>query len=219
MLHKWNAFHTKGSLKPNSPADEPNHQSPDRREIAAVGEPVTLQTYHEDEVNKAIEWFTTYLNTQRDEYYQDAQPLSLEHRSAMDKYFEGPLLDRVRIRELVDHRVANPWFYPLARECGLRHLPDITHKAAVTFLDVIVFNEKLATRDLFHGLVYAAQVRVLGRSQFAELFVRGFLQARSYFLVPLKAQAFALDARFATNPDDPFSVEGQIREWRRQGRY
>ncbi|HEY6129400.1 MAG TPA: hypothetical protein VIW23_14595 [Candidatus Acidoferrum sp.] len=218
MPYKLNVFHLKGSDKPNPPA-ETNHQSQQRSEVPAVGEPRAFQEYREEEVNKAVEWFTTYLNTQRDEYYPGAQPLSDEHRKVMGKYFEGQLLDRVRVLELVDHRVANPWFYPQAVESGLRHLPDIPHKAAVTFLDVVVFNEKMASRDLFHGLVHAAQVRVLGRSQFAEFFVRGFLQARSYFLVPLKAQAFALDARFASNPDAPFSVEEQIREWRRQGRY
>jgi hypothetical protein len=89
----------------------------------------------------------------------------------------------------------------------------------VTFLDVVVFNEKLTSRNLFHGLVHAAQVSVLGLDVFVELFVRGFLRARSYFLVPLKAQAFSLDAKFAANPSERFSVEEEIREWQRDRRY
>jgi hypothetical protein len=101
----------------------------------------------------------------------------------------------------------------------VRHLPDITHKAAVTFLDVVVFNGKITSRDLFHGLVHAAQVKVLGVTEFTELFVRGFLRARSYFLVPLKAQAFSLDAKFVANPGTQFSVEDEIRAWRRDCRY
>ena len=137
----------------------------------------------------------------------------------MDGFFEAPMLDRVRVLELADRRVANPWFYPPAREKGVRHLPDIRHKAAVTFLDVVVFNGKIASRDLFHGLVHATQVKVLGIAEFTELFVRGFLRARSYFLVPLKAHAFALDARFASNPLDRFSVEKEIDAWRLDGRY
>jgi hypothetical protein len=51
----------------------------------------------------------------------------------MDGYFEPALLDQVRVLELVDERVANPWFYPKARERGVRHLPDVTHKAAAIF--------------------------------------------------------------------------------------
>jgi len=34
-------------------------------------------------------------------------------------------------------------------------------------------------------------------------------------LVPLKAHAFGLDAKFAANPRTPFSVEDEIRTWRR----
>jgi len=75
---------------------------------------------------------------------------------------------------------------PSGKEKGVRHLPDITHKAAVTFLDVVVFNGKITGRDLFHGLVHAAQVNALGVTEFTELFVRGFLRSRSYFLVPLR---------------------------------
>jgi hypothetical protein len=49
--------------------------------------------------------------------------------------------------------------------------------------------------------------------------VRGFLKSRSYFLVPLKAHAFGLDARFAANPGVRFSVEDEIRNWWRSGKY
>jgi hypothetical protein len=77
----------------------------------------------------------------------------------------------------------------------------------------------MGSRDLFHGLVHAAQLRVLGVAEFTELFVRGFLRARSYFLVPMKAHAFALDARFAANPVVRFSVEDEIHDWWRGGRY
>jgi hypothetical protein len=98
-------------------------------------------------------------------------------------------------------------------------LPDISHKVAVTFLDVVVFNQKITPRDLFHGLVHSAQFKLLGLERFAELFVAGFLQARSYFLIPLKAHAFALDTRYSEDPHTPFSVEDEIRRWHTQGRY
>src|SRR5205814_4343788 len=106
-----------------------------------------------------------------------------------------------------------------ARKSGLNNIPELSHMAVATFLDVSVFNDKITARDLFHGLVHAAQVQVLGVNQFSNLFVRGFLQARSYFLVPLKAHAFGLDARFASNPDKPSSVEDEVRAWWKDGRY
>jgi len=72
---------------------------------------------------------------------------------------------------------------------------------------------------LFHALVHAAQVHVLGARFFTELFIRGVLRTGSYSLSPMKAQAFALDARFATNPEQAFSVEHEIRTWMDEARY
>jgi len=186
---------------------------------AAVGGSLEGPTYQEEQIQKAIEWFAMYLSSERESYYGQGEPLSNHWKYSLHEYFDVSFLDQVRVLQLVDRRLDNPWFYPQAREQGVRHLPDITHKTAATFLDVVVFNEKITGRDLFHGLVHAAQVRILGIPRFTELFVRGFLQARSYFLVPLKAHAFALDSRYASNPNDFFSVENEVRAWWRQGRY
>jgi hypothetical protein len=185
----------------------------------ATGGAIEFPYCAEGDIQKAIEWFAEYLRSEREDYYAIGEPLAGEWRKIMQGYFSPALLDQVRVVELEEERVANPWFYPQAREKGFQHLPDMTHKAAVTFLDVVVFNGKIGSRDLFHGLVHAAQLNVMGITEFTDLFVRGFLQARSYFLVPMKAHAFALDARFAANPGVRFSVEGEIREWWRTGRY
>jgi hypothetical protein len=102
---------------------------------------------------------------------------------------------------------------------GCQNLPDLQHQASVTFMDVVVFNEKITERALFHGLVHATQVQVLGVERYAELFVRGFLKAKSYFMVPIKAHAFALDCQFAENRERGFSVETEVVRWLEQGRY
>ena len=224
MPYKMNAFEANRTHGKNSSHHSINKQSEQIQESqnepnAAIGGPVEGQTYQEEQIQKAIEWFAMYLSSERDSYYGEGKPLSNHRKYSLQGDFDAPLLDQVRVLQLVDRRVDNPWFYPQAREQGLRHLPDITHKTAVTFLDVVVFNEQINSRDLFHGLVHATQVKILGIPEFTELFVRGFLQARSYFLVPLKAHAFALDARYTSNPDDCFSVENEIRNWWRQGRY
>ncbi len=226
MHHKLNAVHTPGNQKSRLQEKLEENQSFQKTAFsagldpqAAIGGPIEFQQCQEGDIQKAIQWFSEYLRSEREEYYAIGELLTGDWRRLMDGYFEPALLDQVRILELVDERVANPWFYPKARERGLHHLPDITHKAAVTFLDVIVFNERIGSRDLFHGLVHAAQVKVLGTSEFTELFVRGFLRARSYFLAPMKAHAFALDARFAAHPGIRFSVENEIRQWWQSGKY
>lgn len=171
------------------------------------------------QVRDAIAKVTLYLQVQRDIYHPVGYPLSETRKEELRGFFSPALLNRVRIVELKERRVANPWFYEEARAKGIENLPDISHKVAVTFLDVVVFNQKMTDRDLFHGLVHVAQVKLLGLERFAELFVTGFLQARSYFLVPLKAHAFALDTRYAEDPLTAFSVEDEIRRWHTQNRY
>ena len=171
------------------------------------------------QLRDAIAKVLLYLQVQRDIYYPVGHLLSEARKNELKGFFSSTLLDRVRIVELKERRVTNPWFYDEARAKGIQNLPDISHKVAVTFLDVVVFNQKITQRDLFHGLVHSAQFSLLGLEQFTELFVTGFLQARSYFLIPLKAHAFALDTRYAEDPQAPFSVEEEIRRWHSQGRY
>jgi hypothetical protein len=226
--YKFNFVHPQGSPDPDFTREsQPDlKRKPGQRSSSlepepepAIGGPVTIYECQESDIQKAIAWFAQYLAFEREEYYERGDRLSAEWRDMMKGYFDPSLLDEVRLLELVGQRVANPWFYPKAREKGLVHMPDVTHKAAITFLDVVVFNERIGSRDLFHGLVHAAQVRIIGVQGFTELFVRGFLRARSYFLVPMKAHAFALDARFAASPGVRFSVENEIRAWWRAGKY
>ena len=169
----------------------------------------------EDAIAKVV----LYLQVQRDIYHPAGRPLEEPAKHPLKGFFSAALLDRVRVLELTGRRVSNPWFYDEARAKGVQNLPDVSHKVAVTFLDVVVFNQKITQRDLFHGLVHSVQFSLLGLERFTELFVAGFLQARSYFLIPLKAHAFALDTRYAENPQTPFSVEEEVRRWHAEGRY
>lgn len=187
--------------------------------IFGEGATHALPSNRDPHVRDAIAKVALYLQVQRDIYYPIGHPLGHTRNEELRGFFSPALLSRARIVELKERRVANPWFYEEARAKGIENLPDISHKVAVTFLDVVVFNQKITSRDLFHGLVHAAQVKLLGLERFAELFVTGFLQARSYFLVPLKAHAFALDTRYAEDPLTPFSVENEVRRWHLQDRY
>jgi len=189
------------------------------RGAALFGDGRTYYWRQEQVFHSAVEKFALYLQLEREHYFPAGVPVPDEHRTAMAGFYSKELLESVRIVLPTGQRVSNPWFYSEAKAVGLTNLPDIAHKANVTFLDVIVFNEQVTRRDLFHGLVHAAQVRILGAERFAELFVRGFLQARSYFLVPLKAHAFALDARFASAAEAHFSVEDEVRRWAEDERY
>ena len=134
-------------------------------------------------------------------------------------YFSAALLDQARVLELNGVRVPNPPFYAEARSLGFANLPEITHMHSLSFLDVIVFNEKITERCLFHGLVHAVQFEVLGLDRYTELFVRGFVNTKLHFSVPLESHAFTLESKFMGAPAQRFSVEDQVRLWGKQRRY
>jgi hypothetical protein len=174
---------------------------------------------NEQLVLRAIAYLSAYLREQRERYLPGAAPLHMKHRDIMAPYFSTSLLDRVRIVELHGERVPNPSFYPEARSLGFLNLPDLSHMSSVTFLDVLVFNDTLTDRPLFHALAHAVQFEILGLERYTELFVRSFVNNRFHFLVPLEAHAFFLESKFARPSGEKFSVEDQVRIWAKQNRY
>jgi hypothetical protein len=184
--------------------------------VEAVSEPLRLT---EDHLLEAVERLCSYLREQRDRHLQSAAPLSNHQKALMWPYFSAALLDRIRIVELEGKRLPNPPFYEEYRALGFVNLPEVPHLHSVTFLDVVVFNEKVTERCLFHGLVHAVQFEVLGLEHYADLFVRSFVNTKLHFSVPLEAHAFSLESKFVGAPASRFSVEDQVRLWAKQARY
>jgi hypothetical protein len=173
----------------------------------------------EERIVQAIELVSSYLRDQRERYVRSGETLNRHQKALMWPYFSPALLDRVRIVELRGDRIPNPPFYSEAKALGFNNLPQLTHMHSLTFVDVIVFNEKVTERCLFHGLVHAVQFEALGLERYAELFVRGFVNTKLHFSVPLEAHAFSLESKFMGSPAQRFSVEDQVRLWLKQGRY
>lgn len=175
--------------------------------------------FNEPQVQGAVKRVADYLRRQREEFFSKGAPLSGRQKEVLAPFFSAALLDRVRTVELHGRRLPPPPFYLEARALGLDNLPVITHMASLTFVNVIVFNDLIVERALFHGLVHAAQFHILGLERYTDLFVRAFLRTNAHFTVPLETHAFALESKFAVRPDEPFAVEEQIRLWMREGRY
>lgn len=173
----------------------------------------------EAQVAQAAEWIASHLRQQRDLYFHASQPLPARARAAVAAYFPAPLLDRVRIVELNGARVAVPGFFAEARALGFDNLPDMPHMESLTFLDVIVFNEKLSERALFHALVHCVQIEVLGLDRYAELWVHGFLRTQAHFTVPLEVHAFSVASRSLEPVAEKFSVEDEVLRWAADQRY
>jgi hypothetical protein len=173
----------------------------------------------EERIHEAAERFSSYLRDQRERYFPSAAPLSAHQKRLLRPYFSLALLERVKVAELDGAHVPNPPFYAEARALGFANLPELTHMHSLTFLDVVVFNERITERALVHALVHAVQFEVLGIERYAELFVRGFVNAKPHFSVPLEAQAFFLESKFVASPAHHFSVEDEVRLWVKQGYY
>jgi hypothetical protein len=172
-----------------------------------------------EQVLTAINCLSGYFREQRNIYYQQAIRLNDHYRAMMQPFFSAGLLERTRVMQLSGTRIALPTFYGKARSWGFDNLPDIQHVASMAFLDVVVFNEKLNERDLFHALVHAVQFNILGVELYCDFYVRAFLRTNVQFTIPLEAHAFALSSRFAQNRTEGFSVEGQVRLWMQESRY
>ena len=152
-------------------------------------------------------------------YLPRSLPLNAEQKEAMRPFFSGRLLNRVRILELNRERIPNPPYHARARKRGYKLMLDFPHKAVIAHPRLIIVQEKLSLRLLFHGLVHVAQYAVLGLEQYLDLYVRAFVQTGSYTGVPLEVQAFQLDNRYTENPSHPFSVEDEVRHWNEADSY
>jgi hypothetical protein len=171
-----------------------------------------------DQIALASRWLSTYLHEQRDHYLPAAGPLSSQHQARMWPYFSFELLGQIRVLELQGARVAHPEFFGQARACGYDP-PEISHMDSLTFLDVVVFNEQISERALFHALVHTVQIQVLGLERYAELWIRSFVQSKAHFSVPLEVHAFSLSSKFLRPSPERFSVEDQVRRWVADSRY
>src|SRR5271169_771279 len=125
---------------------------PQADQTPAAAPPSSQQIY------QAVGWLSSYLQQQREHYFPLASPLPQQHKARMWPYFSAPLLEQIRILELQGTRVAAPEFFADIRALGFEP-PPISHMDSLTFLDVVVFNEQLTERSLFHALVHAVQIQ------------------------------------------------------------
>jgi len=173
----------------------------------------------EARVAEMISRVATYLRQERGLYSPASEPLTLGWRTAVQPYFSKILLENVRAVILKGARIPPPPFYSEAMAFSAGSFPDFVHLASVTSLDIIVFHDEIAPRTLFHGLVHATQMALLGVDRYSDLYVRGFVKSRSWIAIPLEAQAYQLDTRFAMCPTAPFSVADEVSSWAQQDRY
>jgi hypothetical protein len=175
--------------------------------------------FSEAQIAEMVAGVAKYLRDDRALYLGASEPLNADWKTTFKPYFPKPLLDAVRTVMLNGARIPPPSFYAKAVALSSGNFPDFVHLSSVTYIDIIVFNEAIAPRTLFHGLVHAQQFASLGLEPYVELYVRGFLKTRSWVRIPLEEQVFKLEERFMMTPPKPFLVEEVVRLWAGEGHY
>jgi len=173
----------------------------------------------EARIAEMVAGVTAYFRGEREVYFRASEPLAPEWKSVVQAYFSKSLLESLRVVVLKGARIPPPHFYSEAIALSGGNFPDFVHLASITYLDIIVFHDEITARTLFHGLVHAAQMDILGFERYTDLYVRGFVKTRSWIAIPLEAQAFQLDTRFAMSPAETFSVTDEVKSWAERGQY
>ena len=168
-------------------------------------------------IGETVAW----MQQQRDKYYPLGEPLSEPEKTKLRPFFPVESLDQLRIKRVapMGETIPYPPFYERVRAGGARVVPDAAHMTAIPFVDVALFNREPTLRSLFHTLVHVTQFTVVG----LESVMRGYFQALNesglWMVVPYEEQAYQLDARYTKDPGDVFSVEAEVREWLRSGKF
>jgi hypothetical protein len=173
------------------------------------------------ELEQLVAQTILWMQEQREKFLPSSHPLTEEHKSHLKPFFSAQILGRLRIVDAskIGEKIPYPPFYEKVRAGGARVVPDAAHMTAMPFIDVAVFNRRPTPRTLFHTLVHVAQFEALTVARVMQGYFETLNETGLWMVVPFEEQAYQLDARFTRDPKDVFSVEDEVQEWLRKGRF
>ena len=102
---------------------------------------------------------------------------------------------------------------------GIENLPGFSDTVAVTFNNLIVSEQELTNRVLFHELLpMSSSTRPWEQRNSRKKYVDGFVSHGSYEEIPLEKMALKLENRFRKDKQ-PFSVADELTLWRQAGKF
>lgn len=154
-----------------------------------------------------------WVAAERARHRPDASPLAGADRAALAPFFAPATLDRARVRTI--DRLDPPWTIAALARIGVPLPVEIDRVDGITFDDTVLLAGgdpgPARTALLFHEIVHVVQYDRLGVDGFLERYVAGWLAAgRSYREIPLEVDAYAMGARFAAAPGEPFDAEAEV---------
>jgi hypothetical protein len=168
-------------------------------------------------LSEAVLW----IQQQRGIFHSRSIPLTADQRAKLLPFFLPENLDRLRIVDVsqTGETIPYPPFYERVRAGGARVVPDAAHMTAIPFIDVAVFNREPTLRTIFHTLVHVVQFSMVGLETVIKGYFKALDESGLWIVVPYEEQAYGLDGRFTKDPSNAFSVEAEVREWIRTGRF
>jgi hypothetical protein len=168
-------------------------------------------------LGEAVLW----MQQQRESFLPRSKPLTADQKAKLLHFFLPENLDRLRIADIsqTGETIPYPPFYERVRAGGSRVVPDAAHMTAIPFIDVAVFNREPTLRTIFHTLVHVVQFSMVGLEKAMKGYFKALDESGLWIVVPYEQQAYELDARFTKDPSDFFSVETEVREWIRAGKF
>jgi hypothetical protein len=173
--------------------------------------------FSEEEILHYVGQAASFIRSQRDSYYEAAQPLSAVRMDRFKPFFSESILKGTRFFVKADGPIQDPDFLRELNDRGIAYSLEKTQ--ATTFIDTVVSYEPLDIQIQFHELVHAVQYQKLGLKQFANKYSRALLSTGDYWKIPLEINAYQLDKAYAQEPDQPFSVEQEVQRWINENRF
>jgi hypothetical protein len=152
-----------------------------------------------------------YIRHQRDRLDRSAYPLAKIAKTSMQAYFPVEVLESVRVIIADPLPIADPPFSNVVNRLGF-DFPSPSLTDAITFDYIIAAKERMDESVLLHELVHVVQFQLMGVRAFAHEYIRGFLDTRDYFSIPLERCAFDLQFRFE-KAAGAIDAEAEIRRY------
>lgn len=144
-------------------------------------------------------------------HYPYSTPLGGREIEILKMFYREATIERTRIRHVP--KIENPSFYTDLARSGISIPLDFSQMAGITFGDTILLSDLYAHAQpcislLFHEMVHVVQYGWLGVSEFTSQYVQGWAQnGFVYAGIPLERDAYELQKRFDSSPQNHFSVE------------
>jgi hypothetical protein len=177
--------------------------------------------FSQSELNALIAEAEVWLKQQREAYHPRSQQLDPNQKQSLAPFFPAEIIEKFRIMDISGNEESMPYppFYERVRAGGFRMVPDAAHVTAIPFLEVAVFNRAPTLRTIFHNLVHVTQYAIVGVRKIMFGYFSVLNDSGVWIVAPAEEQAYQLDARYTKDPVKIFSVEEEIKEWVRTGRY